>query len=168
VEIGRVPKPKKTGALTHLDAAGRVRQVDVGAKPETLREAEARGFLRVSPAALGLLAAGRLKKGSPLEVARIAGIQAAKRTAELIPLCHPVPLNQVEVEARVTARGIEIKAVARARWHTGVEMEALTAAAVALLTAYDMLKAADRTMVIERVRLVRKTGGASGDYQAAE
>ena len=152
--------------LTHLDAAGKVRQVDVGGKPPSERVAMARGFVRVSRAALAAVRAGRLKKGDPLEVARIAGIQAAKRTASLVQLCHPVPLTHVDVRADLAADGVELSAVARARWHTGVEMEALTAVAVAVLVVYDMLKSADRRMVIEGVRLVRKTGGKSGDFRA--
>jgi cyclic pyranopterin phosphate synthase len=156
---------RRAQELTHVDARGRVRQVDVGGKAVTERVAEARGLVRVSPEALAALAAGRLEKGDPLEVARIAGIQAAKRTAELVPLCHPVPLSHVEVEARVVPEGVALVAVARARWHTGVEMEALAAVAGAALTVYDMLKAADRDMVIEAIRVVAKSGGRSGDWR---
>ena len=151
--------------LTHVDARGRVRQVDVGAKPQTAREAEARGFVRASREALAAIRGGTAPKGDPLEVARVAGIQAAKRTADLVPLCHPVPLTHVAVELSLEQDGIAIRSVARATWHTGVEMEALAAVAGAALCVYDMLKAVDRSMVIEGVRLVRKTGGRSGDYQ---
>ena len=150
--------------LTHLDAQGRLRQVDVGSKPITERTAEARGFVRVGAAALAQVKARRTKKGDPLEAARLAGILAAKRTAELIPLCHGVPLTQVEVWAELADEGIALRALARARWMTGVEMEALTAVAVAALTIYDMLKSADRAMVIEDVRLSFKSGGQHGDY----
>lgn len=152
--------------LTHVDADGRARQVDVGRKPVTERTAEAAGFVRASAAAIAAIRAGRVKKGDPLQVARIAGIQAAKRTWELVPLCHPIPLTHVDVEVTVADDGIAIRASARARFHTGVEMEALTAVAVAGLTVYDMLKAIDKTMVIEDVRLIKKTGGQSGDVHS--
>jgi cyclic pyranopterin phosphate synthase len=152
---------------SHLDEAGRARMVDVGDKPVTAREAEACGLLRLSPEARAAIVEGRLPKGDALAVARIAGIQAAKRCAELIPLCHPLPLAAVEV--RVEAEGedaLRVVAVARARWHTGVEMEALVAASTALLALYDMAKSIDRGMVIEGLRLLRKSGGRSGDWQA--
>lgn len=157
-------KPRLPAKPSHFDARGRLRQVDVGGKPVTERVAEARGFVRVGAAALAALAAGKIKKGDPLEAARLAGILAAKRTSELIPLCHQVPLSQVEVEVAVEARGIALSAVARARWQTGVEMEALVAVTVAALTVYDMLKSLDRAMVIEDVKLVRKSGGMSGAW----
>jgi len=154
--------------LTHIDADGRARQVDVGDKPITAREAEARGFVQIGPAAAAALRDGRVAKGDPLQVARVAGIQAAKRTADLIPLCHPVPLTHVDVDLSLQDGGVEIVAVARAHWQTGVEMEALCAVTAAALCVYDMLKALDRQMVIGDVRLVRKTGGRSGDFVAED
>lgn len=143
--------------------------VDVGDKPETDRAATAEGWLFVSDDALRALESGQLPKGDPLTIAQIAGIQAAKRTAELIPLCHSLPLTQVDVTLKIDTerRAIRATATARVVGRTGVEMEALTAVTVALLTAYDMLKAVDRTMRIEGVRLIRKSGGRSGDYEAA-
>jgi cyclic pyranopterin monophosphate synthase len=160
----------RAAKLTHLDAGGRPAMVDVGDKTETLREATAEGFLRIGPAALAALDAGSLKKGDPLVVAQIAGIQAAKRTAELIPLCHTLPLSSVEVQLEIDRQQLAIRATATARVtaRTGVEMEALTAVTVALLTAYDMLKAVDRSMRIEGVRLLRKTGGRSGTFDARD
>lgn len=144
--------------------------VDVGEKPETERIAEAVGALITAPETLDLLARGAAPKGDPLVVAQIAGIQAAKRTAELIPLCHQLPLTRVQVRLDIdrTLPGIRVLAEARVVARTGVEMEALTAATVALLTLYDMLKAADRAMRIDGVRLTRKSGGRSGDYRAAD
>jgi cyclic pyranopterin monophosphate synthase len=138
--------------------------VDVSAKPVTAREAVARGRILVAPAALRLAREGRLPKGGITEVARLAGIQAAKRTAEAIPLCHPLPLTHVDVDVRPRRDGFEIEARVRTEARTGAEMEALHAVAVAALTVYDMVKAADRTMTITDVRLVRKTGGRSGEY----
>ncbi|HEX7088796.1 MAG TPA: cyclic pyranopterin monophosphate synthase MoaC [Longimicrobiales bacterium] len=154
--------------LTHQDQAGRPRMVDVSHKEPTLRTAMAEGFLRTAPATLEALRAGTTPKGDPLVVARIAGIQAAKRTAELIPLCHPLPLSSVEVSIEVDPElpGLRAAATARVHGRTGVEMEALTAVTVCLLTAYDMLKAIDRGMRIEGVLLRRKTGGRSGDWEA--
>ena len=148
-------------ALTHLDASGRPIMVDVGDKPETARVAEAAGELLTALETLDLLERGQLPKGDPLVVAQLAGIQAAKRTAELIPLCHQLPLTKVDVELSVdrTLPGIRARAVAKVTARTGVEMEALTAVSVALLTMYDMLKAVDRGMRINNVHLVRKTGG---------
>lgn len=144
--------------------------VDVSDKPETNRSATAEGWLYVSEAAIGALESGQAPKGDPLTVAQIAGVLAAKRTAELIPLCHSLPLTQVDVTLTLDRDRNAIKAVAAARvtGRTGVEMEALTAVSVALLTAYDMLKAVDRTMRIEGIRLTRKSGGRSGDYVAEE
>lgn len=157
----------KRPRLTHLDATGAVRMVDVGAKPVTPREATAEAFVRVSAAARRLVAAGRLsKKGSPLEVARIAGIQAAKRTAELIPLCHPLPISYANVRVTAVRGGYRVLATVRVQGQTGVEMEALMAASVAALTIYDMLKSSDRAMIVERLRLLEKSGGRSGRYQA--
>ena len=152
--------------LSHLDAGGAARMVDVSAKAVTSREAVARGFVRVSAAAMRLARGGRLKKGAVAEVARLAGIQAAKRTAEAIPLCHPLPLHHVDVDVTARRDGFGIEARVRADAKTGAEMEALHAVAVAALTVYDMVKAADKAMVIGRIRLVRKTGGKSGDYRA--
>jgi cyclic pyranopterin phosphate synthase len=157
----------KRSRLTHLDATGAVHMVDVSAKPITRREATAEAFVRVSAAARRLVAAGGLsKKGSPLEVARIAGIQAAKRTAELIPLCHPLPISYANVEVTPARGGYRVVATVRVEGPTGVEMEALTAASVAALTIYDMLKSSDRAMIVERLRLLEKSGGRTGRYQA--
>lgn len=141
--------------------------VDVGGKEETERVAEAVGALVTSAETIEILEQGRVPKGDPLVVAQIAGIQAAKRTAELIPLCHQLPLTRVDVELDIDRAlpGVRVRAEARVVARTGVEMEALTAVSVALLTMYDMLKAVDRTMRIEGVRLTRKTGGMSGDIQ---
>jgi cyclic pyranopterin monophosphate synthase len=149
--------------LSHFDEAGEARMVDVSAKAATRREAEASAFVAMSAATLAALAHN--PKGSPLEVARIAGIQAAKRTSELIPLCHPLPLTHADVEIAVAEDGIAIRATVATTAQTGVEMEALTAAAVAALTVYDMCKAADKGIVIRTVQLERKTGGRSGDYR---
>ena len=148
--------------LSHFDEAGAARMVDVSGKPATRREAEASVTVAMSDEALGALPQN--PKGNALEVARIAGIQAAKRTAELIPMCHPLPLSFVDVRAEVVAGGIAIRATAATTAATGVEMEAMTAAAVAALTVYDMCKALDKGMVIRELKLERKTGGKSGDY----
>jgi len=137
--------------------------VDVSAKPVTARVAVARGFVRVSVAARRLIRAGAIKKGDPLQAARIAGVMAAKGTATLIPLCHPLPLTGVQVDVEVAPGGVAIEATVKTSGQTGVEMEALTAVAVAGLTVYDMLKAVDKEMVIERIYLVEKRGGQSGD-----
>ena len=152
-------------ALTHVDSEGCVRMVDVGQKPTTTREAVARGLIRIAPDALGQIRAGRVGKGDPLQVARIAGIMAAKRTSDLIPLCHTIPLSDVAVDLTPLDDGYEIEARVRTVAQTGVEMEALTAVATAALTVYDMIKAVDRTMVIEKIRLVEKTGGRSGPFR---
>jgi len=138
--------------------------VDVSAKPVTRREAVARGRIRVSAAAMRLARAGRLAKGGVEEVARLAGVLAAKRTYEAIPLCHPLPLTHVDVDVRPRGGGFDIEARARTEARTGAEMEALHAVAVAALTVYDMVKAADRTMTITDIRLVKKVGGKSGEY----
>jgi len=138
--------------------------VDVSAKPVTAREAVARGRIRIAPAALRLARAGALPKGGLVEVARLAGVLAAKRTADAIPLCHPLPLTYVDVELIPRRDGFEIEARVRTDARTGAEMEALHAVAVAALTVYDMVKAADREMVISDIRLIRKTGGRSGMY----
>jgi cyclic pyranopterin phosphate synthase len=139
--------------------------VDVGDKPVTAREALARGEVTISPAALRLIRKGALAKGDPLQTARLAGIMAAKRTAELIPLCHPLPLTHVSVELIPLRRGYRIEARVRTASQTGVEMEALTAVAVAALTIYDMAKAVDKDMVIGDICLVEKKGGRSGHYR---
>ena len=139
--------------------------VDVGAKPVTEREAIARGSIRMSRAALQIVRSGRVKKGDPLQAARVAGIMAAKQTAALIPLCHPLPLTSVNVDLTPTARGYDIEARVCTTAQTGVEMEALTAVAVAALTMYDMVKAVDKAMVIGDIRLEFKSGGRSGTYR---
>ncbi|RRA48619.1 cyclic pyranopterin monophosphate synthase MoaC [Acidipila sp. EB88] len=151
--------------LSHYDAEGTARMVDVSAKVATRREAEAEAFVVLSPAVLAALPSN--PKGNPLEVARFAGIQAGKRTSELIPMCHPLPLSFLDVEARITDAGVLIRATAATTANTGVEMEALTAAGVAALTVYDMCKALDKGITIQNLQLVRKTGGKSGDYQRA-
>jgi cyclic pyranopterin phosphate synthase len=157
-------KRRKPPALSHLDARGRIRMVDVGQKPVTRREAVARGRITIAPGALHLVRSGRTKKGDPLETARLAGIMAAKRTAGLIPLCHPLPLSHVSVELTPRRDGYDIEARVRTDAQTGVEMEALTAVAVAALTIYDMVKAADRGMTIGEIMLIEKSGGQSGRY----
>jgi len=149
--------------LSHYDEAGRARMVDVSAKSPAARTARAEALVRMKPEVLRAL--GRNPKGDPLEVARIAGIQAAKRTAELIPMCHPLPLTHADVEVKVEARGVRIETSVSTTAPTGVEMEALTAAAVAALTVYDMTKALDKSITIEKVRLLEKTGGKSGHYR---
>ena len=155
--------------LTHFDERGASRMVDVSAKPETLREASASGLVRMAPETLALIRDRAVAKGDVFEVARLAGIMAAKRAGELIPLCHPVGLDAVEVGfAVVDDRTIRVEATARVRGRTGVEMEALAAVSVAALTIYDMCKAVDRGMVIDRVRLEAKSGGRSGEYRRGE
>jgi cyclic pyranopterin phosphate synthase len=152
--------------LTHLDAAGHARMVDVSAKDETLREATAKGRVIMQPQTLALIGSGQAAKGDVLATARIAGIMAAKRCAELIPLCHPLPISSVEVELALNAAdaAVEIRATVRTTGRTGVEMEALTAVSIAALTVYDMVKAVDRGMRIENIRVVAKSGGKSGDF----
>lgn len=150
--------------LSHYDLSGRVKMVDVSSKPDTLREAVA--SVRVKMRASALQAARHNPKGDPLEIARVAGIAAAKRTAELIPLCHPLLLSHIDVRANFCENGVEISSTVRTTGPTGVEMEALTAAAVAALTVYDMCKAADRGIEITDLRLLEKSGGRSGHYQA--
>ena len=152
--------------LTHLDETGRARMVDVSDKAVTTREAVAEGFVRMSAETLALALSGEGKKGDVRAVAEIAGVMAAKRTAELIPMCHPLPLTSVKVAVAPVDEGFEVTARVKTTAQTGVEMEALTAVSVACLTLYDMLKSADRGMVIEAVRLVEKTGGASGDHRS--
>lgn len=150
--------------LTHVDARGRVTMVDVGAKPATAREAVARGTVRMSATARRLVSSGQGKKGDALQAARLAGIMGAKRTADLIPLCHPLPLTHVGVEITAVRGGFAIEGRARTTGQTGVEMEALTAVAVAALTLYDMVKAVDKAMVIDGICLIEKRGGKSGAY----
>jgi cyclic pyranopterin phosphate synthase len=142
--------------------------VDVGEKPSTRREAVARGSISMSREALKVVRSGRVKKGDPLQAARLAGIMAAKQTSALIPLCHPLPLSSVKVDLTPTARGYDIEARVSTTAQTGVEMEALTAVAVAALTVYDMVKAVDRAMLIGNIRLVYKSGGRSGVYTRQE
>jgi cyclic pyranopterin phosphate synthase len=156
--------------LTHLDEQGRARMVDVGAKPESERTAEAEGTVRMSPEAFELVAAQAISKGDVLAVAEVAGTMGAKRAGDLIPLCHLIVLDLVQVEARLEPElpGVRVTALAKATGRTGVEMEALTAVAVACLTVYDMVKAVDRAMTIEGVQLISKTGGTRGDWRRSE
>lgn len=151
--------------LSHIDEEGRARMVDVGHKPDTARRAVAAGEVLMRAETLALIRSGNLKKGDLLAVAEVAGVMAAKRTSELIPLCHPLPLNQVTVELALddSLPGVRITATTRTTGKTGVEMEALTAVAVAALTVYDMAKAVEKTMRIQNIRLVEKHGGLSGD-----
>jgi len=166
--MGRQAKKPESKGLTHVDREGRPRMVDVGEKSPTERTAVAEGYIRMAADTLALIEGSRAPKGDPLLVARIAGIQGAKRTADLIPLCHPLPLTHIEVDVEVdpSRPGVRVQATARVSAKTGVEMEALTAVATALLTVYDMLKAADRGMTIEGVRLLEKRGGRSGTWRA--
>ena len=150
--------------LTHIDSEGRARMVDVSDKPETDREAVAEGFVRLAPETLALALSGQAKKGDVRAVAEIAGVMGAKRTSDLIPLCHPLDISKAEVAVEAEAGRLKVTARVRTTGRTGVEMEALTAVSVACLTLYDMLKAADRGMVIEDVRLLSKSGGRSGDW----
>ncbi|MBY0505674.1 MAG: cyclic pyranopterin monophosphate synthase MoaC [Bryobacteraceae bacterium] len=149
--------------LSHYDEQGQARMVDVSGKTETVRTARAHAAVRMNAAVMAALPAN--PKGNPLETARIAGIMAAKKTSELIPMCHPLPLSHVSIDITLTAAGVEIVAEARTTANTGVEMEALTAAAVAALTVYDMTKALDKGIEIQDVYLLNKTGGKGGDYQ---
>ncbi len=152
--------------LTHIDETGRAHMVDVSQKAVTAREAVAQGFVRMAPETLALALSGDAKKGDVRATAEIAGIMAAKRTSELIPLCHPLALSKVEVRVAPAEGGLSVTARVRTTGQTGVEMEALTGVSVACLTIYDMLKAAEKGMVIEAVRLMAKSGGASGDWSA--
>ena len=155
--------------LTHFDAEGQAHMVDVAAKAEAHRVARATGTIRMHPATLALVQAGTAKKGDVLGVARVAAIQGAKRTADLVPLCHPLPITRVAVEFEIDAENSEVRCTAQVETvgRTGVEMEALTAVQVGLLTVYDMLKAADRGMVMDGIRVLEKRGGKSGDWVAA-
>ncbi len=150
--------------LSHVDSEGRIKMVDVGAKPLSVRRAEARGRVNMSAETIAAIREHRTAKGDPIETARLAGIMGAKQTSSLIPLCHPLPLTHVEVQINLNAEGAQIIATAATNGPTGVEMEALTAVAVAALTLYDMCKAIDRLMTITNIRLERKTGGRSGDW----
>lgn len=152
--------------LTHIDETGRARMVDVSDKPATAREAVAEGFVRMSAETLALAISGEGRKGDVRAVAEIAGVMAAKKTSDLIPMCHPLALSKVEVRVEAVDGGLAVTARVKTTGPTGVEMEALTAVSVACLTLYDMLKAAQKDMVIEAVRLVSKTGGKSGDFTA--
>ena len=156
--------------LTHLDEHGQASMVDVGAKPDTERMAIARGEVHMRKATFDLIRAGQIKKGDVLTVAQIAGITAAKRTSDLIPLCHPLPLTKVDVDLALdeSLPGVVITATAKTVGKTGVEMEALTAVSAAALTIYDMAKAVDREMVIGQIRLLEKRGGVHGDYRAGD
>jgi cyclic pyranopterin monophosphate synthase len=152
--------------MTHFDVEGRARMVDVTGKGDTVREATARGTVQMKPSTLKLVREGGLSKGDVLAVAQVAGVMAAKRTPDLIPMCHPLAITGVEMKFRLDdeASAIDISATVRLAGKTGVEMEALTAVSVAALTIYDMCKAVDREMVIDRIRLVHKAGGKSGEY----
>ena len=152
--------------LTHLDEAGAVRMVDVGGKAETQREAVATGRITMSAEAARAIRDGAVAKGDVLAVARVAGIMAAKRTSDLVPLCHPLPLTRAAIDLAVDETGVTATATVATAGRTGVEMEALTAVSVALLTVYDMAKAIDKAMTIEGIRLLTKTGGKSGDWRA--
>ncbi|MEO8678497.1 MAG: cyclic pyranopterin monophosphate synthase MoaC [Vicinamibacterales bacterium] len=155
----------KKAKLSHVDARGRIRMVDVGGKPVTSREAVARGTIAMSADARKLIRSGQVKKGDPLQAARLAGIMAAKKTSELIPLCHPLQLTHVSVELTPTRTGYTIESRVRTSGQTGVEMEALTAVTVAALTLYDMVKAVDKAMTISDINLLEKKGGRSGHYR---
>ena len=164
---GTLPPLGEPAALTHLDGAGNARMVDVGAKPETARRARAEAVVRMSPATAAAVAAGDAPKGDVLGTARLAGIGAAKRTAELIPLCHSIPIDHVEVEGSVDAAAgiVTLTAEAGTTAKTGIEMEAMTACSVAALTVYDMVKGIERGVTIEAVRLTHKSGGRSGTWE---
>jgi len=153
-------------ALTHIDRGGAARMVDVSPKPATERVAVAAGFVRMSAATLDLVLSGNAKKGDVLGAARIAGIMAAKKTHELIPLCHPIAISNVEIEIAPERDGLAVRATVKVTGQTGVEMEALTAVSVACLTVYDMVKAVERGVAIEAIRLIEKRGGKSGHYRA--
>ena len=154
------------GKLSHIDPEGKARMVDVSAKPVTERRAVAESFVRLSPKTMALIADGRLPKGDALGTARLAGIMAAKRTPDLVPLCHPLLLTHVGVNAEAFKTGVRFEATVTCAGQTGVEMEALTAASVAALTLYDMVKAVEKGATIEGIRLLEKTGGKSGAYKA--
>ena len=159
---------KRKPVLSHVDERGRIKMVDVGDKPVTAREAVARGTVTMSATARRLIRAGAVKKGDPLQASRLAGIMAAKRTWELIPLCHPLPLTHVSVEITPSRAGYTIESRVRTSAQTGVEMEALTAVSIAALTLYDMVKAVDKSMVIGEICVLEKRGGKSGEYVRAQ
>ncbi len=165
--MGGSRKGRVRARLSHVAEDGSVRMVDVGSKPVTSRVAVAKGRITISRLALRAIRAGTIAKGDPLQAARLAGIMAAKKTAEIIPLCHPLALSNVEVRLHPLSSGYEIEAIVQTRARTGVEMEALTAVSAAALTVYDMVKAVDKHMVIETIRLVKKTGGRSGYFEAS-
>lgn len=156
------------GKLTHIDDQGNAHMVDVGTKPLTDRRAVAEGWVDLSPTAFSAITEGRIKKGDVLAIAQLAGIQGAKRTADLIPLCHPLPIDGVAVRLQATEGRIHVIAEVNAHWRTGVEMEALTAVTAAALTVYDMVKAVDKGVRIEGIRLLEKHGGRSGSYTVSE
>jgi cyclic pyranopterin phosphate synthase len=158
-------KPRSPHQLSHLDAAGKARMVDVSGKESTMRRAVAESFVRLSAPTVALISKGKLPKGDAIETARLAGIVAAKRTSELIPLCHPLLLTHIEVQARPLKTGVRFLSTVTCAGKTGVEMEALVAVSVAALTLYDMVKAVEKGAVIERIWLVEKTGGKSGVYR---
>jgi cyclic pyranopterin phosphate synthase len=160
-----MPEPASS-QLSHFDSSGRARMVDVSGKSSTRRQATASAFVELSPAVLAALPAN--PKGNPLEVARFAGIQAAKQTSALIPMCHPLPLSFIDITAETTPTGVQIRATVATTGPTGVEMEALTAASIAALTIYDMTKALDKSIVIRSIQLESKSGGKSGDYQRSQ
>ncbi len=163
-DIVEALKERTKHSLTHYDSRGRIRMVDVTAKAATERKATARGFVRIAANALAKVRKMKMPKGNPFEIARIAGIAAAKRTSELIPLCHPLLLTHIDVATELCENGVEIVSQVTATGPTGVEMEALTATAIAALTLYDMCKALDRSMEISGIHLVEKAGGRSGHY----
>jgi cyclic pyranopterin phosphate synthase len=164
LEFVKMPKNKPSQKLTHIDMEGRARMVDVGEKTETRRRAVAESFIRLSRRTLSLISEGKLPKGNALETARLAGILAAKRTPDLIPLCHPLLLTHVDVDVEVKSNGVRFLSSVSCVGSTGVEMEALTAASVAALTLYDMVKAVEKGAVIEKVQLLEKSGGKSGSF----
>ena len=165
--MGGSRKGRVRARLSHVAEDGSVRMVDVGSKPVTSRVAVAKGRITISRLALRAIRAGTIAKGDPLQAARLAGIMAAKKTAEIIPLCHPLALSNVEVRLHPLPSGYEVEAIVQTMARTGVEMEALTAVSAAALTVYDMVKAVDKQMVIGPIRLVKKTGGRSGDFEAS-
>ena len=152
--------------FSHIDEKGRAKMVDIGAKPVQERTAVAEGFIRLQPETIALIRDNQVKKGDVLTVAQVAGIQGGKRTSDLIPLCHPISISAIDVITELTEEGVKVTAEARCEGKTGIEMEALTAVSIALLTIYDMAKAVDRGMVIEEVRLLEKAGGKSGHWLA--
>ena len=160
-----MPAKKPQTKLSHIDPTGRAAMVDVTEKPVTFRRAIAESFVRLTRSTLGLIASNGLPKGNALETSRLAGIQAAKRTAELIPLCHPIAITHVDVRAEARRAGVRFLSTVSCAGQTGVEMEALTAASVAALTLYDMVKAVEKGATIESIRLIEKTGGKSGSFR---